>query len=202
MKRYLVFLLLLPFLTACPPPRDRREDSIKEFRKNHYNLTPLRKAAYRNIRFEVPQMLETDYSKSHVFRSTAYTLTEYQLGINFTVERFLDNDIYSELMIDQVVTKDLLNTFHDAYVTRRVNSLDGGTASYKKKVYNPLKFDGVIQTITAEPKYQYDQHLYYITATMKVEKEYYVFQLISEKDMMAYLYDDFVRILASVRKIK
>ncbi len=199
MKRIVLLLLLAPVLTACPPQKDRTEDVMKKFQENHFNLELLKKEVYGKIKFQLPESMEKDYATNYVYRRQALTRRDYNLGLAFSVERFTEGDMYSEMMEDYVVEEDLLNSFHDAYVNRRLESLYQGGLSFKKDVRSNVKFPGVIQVVTGESSRGYNA-LYYATATLKVEKEYYIFQMIAPKSMMDYVYDDFERILASVRK--
>lgn len=200
MKRLLFLLLLLPLLTACPPDKDTSKETLKKFRKDGYNMTSLKTHVYGTIRFRLPATMQHDYSTHYAYKSTAFRRREQNLGILFTAERFQEADRYSELMEEYVYAdNDLLNSFHDAYVNRRMHSLDQGGASFKKEVRSNVKFPGAIQVVSGESTYD-DALLYYATATLKVDEDYYIFQFICDKPMMDYVYDDFERILASVRK--
>ena len=199
MKRLLFFLLLMPLLTACPPGKDSGEDIVKNFRKNGYNMLPVKKHGYKKITFKLPESMEMDYSSHYTYKSDAYRYREHNIGIIFSIERFTEDDLYSTMMEDFIIEDDLLNSFHDAYVDRRLGSLHEGGASFKKDVRKNVKFPGTIQVVSGQSS-SGSELLYYATATLKVEKEYYLFQFICDKPMMDYVYDDFERILASVRK--
>ena len=200
MKRVIFFLLLLPLINACSPGKETSKDILKRFKTDGYNMSPLKRTVYGAIKFQLPETMEVDYSSTYAYKSTAFTRREYNLGILFSVERFTEGDLYSELMTDYpVVGDDFLNGFHDAYVNRRLESLYQGGTTFKKDVSKKVKFPGTIQVISGQSSEGYN-FLYYVTSTLKVDKDYYIFQFICEKEMMDYVFDDFERILASVRK--
>jgi len=201
MKRLIVIILLLPLLTACPKEKEEeRTDTAKAFRENGYNFPGYEKLTYKNIKLRIPTSFEYDYGSSYCYKVSALCRRDYALGIIFTVERFDEDDLESELMVDYMIEEDLLNGFHDAYVARRFESLYNGSVSFKKDIKKTVKFKGVIQTLSGNYSEYADQELYYVTATLKVGEEYYVFQMISPKEMMNYVYDDFEHILETVRK--
>lgn len=205
MKRLIVIIFIVPLLTgltACNEknPNEEEKDHVENFRNNGYNYTKLKKQGYKKIRFMVPDALKYNYTTNYCFKPDALSRRDFPLGIVFSVERLTKNDVNSELFEDYILTEDdLLNSFHDAYTERRYESLYESSSSFKKDVKKNVKFDGVIQTVRGQNS-SYSEELYYATATLQVDKEYYVFQMITTKDMMDYVYDDFERILASVRK--
>ena len=147
----------------------------------------------------MPKSFDIDYGNRHCYKSSALNRRDYTLGIIFTVERFTEDDLESELMEDYyLVDDDLLNSFHDAYADRRYESLTNASISFKKDTKKNIKFKGVTQTLSGRNS-SYSDDVYYAMATLKVRKEYYIFQFISKREMMDYVYDDFERLLASVR---
>jgi len=199
MKRLIPFLMLLPFLTACPSNSNQdSEDYLKAFRENGYNFTNLKKQGYKNIKFKMPSSFEYDYGTQYCFKNSALTRRDASLGIVFTVERLTESDLESELMEDYVMEDDLLNGFHDAYADRRYETLHNASISFKKDSKKNVKFIGITQTISGS-RSEYDEVLYYSMTTLKIKDEYYIFQLISKKEIMDYVLDDFERILTTVR---
>ncbi len=199
MKRLIFFLILLPFLSACPDNSDKdQEDHVKAFRENGYDFTNLKKQGYKNIKFKMPTSFEFDYGMQYCFKNSGLVRRDQQLGIVFTVERLTENDLESELMEDYVIEDDLLNGFHNAYASRRYESLHNASISFKKDTKKNVKFKGITQTISGA-RSEYDEVLYYNMASLKIKDEYYIFQFISKKEMMDYVLDDFERILTTVR---
>jgi len=203
MKHFFLIILLIPMLTACPGSnrsKQKQKDDVQAFYNNNYNFTNWKKHAYKGIKFKLPSSFEVDYGTRYCYKSSALTRRNYTLGVLFTVERFTEDDLESELMYNTVVEDDILNAFHDAYVDRRFRSLDEAGVSFKKDLRKNVKFKGVIQTVAGRTSEYAEEDLYYITATMQVDQSYYVFQFISAKALMDYVYDDFERLLATVRK--
>jgi hypothetical protein len=201
MKRLIIIVFIVPLLMACPrKSEDERTDTAKAFRENNYDFPAYRKTAYKNIKFRLPESFEFDYGNRYCYKSSSLNRRDFQLGIIFTVERFTEDDLESELMADYMIEDDLLNGFHDAYARRRYESLYEATVSFKKDLKKGSKFKGIIQTIGGKSSDYSEEYLYYVMATVKAEDEYYVFQFITQKEMMDYVYDDFEHILASIRK--
>lgn len=200
MKRLIVIILMIPLLTACPGNADKEQkDTAAAFRENGYNFVSYKKQDYKNIRFKLPKAFEFDYGSGYCYKRSSLNRRVFALGVIFTVERFTEDDLESELMEDYVIEEDLLNGFHDAYADRRYESLHNASISFKKDTKKNVKYKGITQTLSG--KYSdYADHLYYAMATLKIKDEYYVFQMIAKKDMMDYVYDDFERILATVRR--
>jgi hypothetical protein len=74
--------------------------------------------------------------------------------------------------------------------------------SIKKDLFSTSKKRGVIQIVRGSTTNLYNEFLLYATATIQLKNEYYVFQFITTSDMMNYAYDDFRRMLYSVKAIK
>jgi hypothetical protein len=201
MKHLIVLILIVPLLAGCPKDREEeRTDTAKAFRENGYNFPGFKKITYKNIRMQIPESFEFDYGSGYCYKASAMNRRDFALGVIFTVERFTEDDLESELMMDYMIEEDLLNGFHDAYVYRRYESLYNGSVSFKKDIKKTIKFKGVTQTLAGRYSEFTEQELYYAMATLKVKDEYYVFQLITPKAMMDYVYDDFEHILETVRK--
>ncbi|MBI3240201.1 MAG: hypothetical protein HYZ43_15355 [Flavobacteriia bacterium] len=200
MKRLIVMIFLLPLLVACSSDsKEENEDTLKTFRENGYNFSGYKKQGYKNIRFKLPKSFEFDYGNRYCYKPSSLNRRDYSLGVIFTIERFTEDDLESELMEDfYLIDEDLLNSFHDAYADRRFESLTDASISFKKDTKKNIKFKGVTQTLSGKGS-SYSDEVYYAMATLKVRKEYYVFQFISKREMMDYVYDDFERILATVR---
>lgn len=198
--RYL--LLLLPaFLIAGCFDYDKENKEIREaFKNNHYNFKLEKTVRYQGISFKLPEHFKKAYSHNYTVNSSSLTRICNPLNIYFSVERFGKNDLNRNFVSDFVIDQDLLNTFQDAYVWRRYSSLNNAGVSIKKELPKGFKHQGLIQTISGEGTYS--GQTYYVTSTLKVGNYYYVFQWITNKPVMNYTYDDFERILKSVRKSK
>lgn len=199
---YRLMLLFIPtfLMTGCFD-YDKENKEIREaFKNNHYNFKLDKTLKYEGISFKLPDHFKQNYSHNYTIKNSSLTRTSNAFNIYFSVERFNKSDLNREFVSNFVVKGDLLNTFQDAYVWRRFESLDNSGVSIKKELPKTFKNKGLIQTISGDGTYS--GQAYYVTSTLKVGKEYYVFQWITSKPIMNYTYDDFERILKSVRKSK
>ncbi len=150
------------------------------------------------IDFMISDMFETDYSDNYVLTDDAKCMVVYGIDVNFSVEVF----DASEAEVIQYSFDDEISAFdavHDHYVIKRQESLQTPVTSIKKKVPSSVGFPGYIQVIHGNDS-DYGENSSYFTATLKVDDEYYVFQLIGVKENVGYLYDDFIDILSSVER--
>lgn len=197
----LMFLFIPAFLIAGCFDYDKENKEIREaFKNNHYNFKLDKTLKYEGISFKLPDHFKQNYTHNYTIKNSSLTRTSNAFNIYFSVERFNKSDLYREFVTDFVVKNDLLNTFQDAYVWRRFESLDNSGVSIKKELPKTFKNKGLIQTVSGDGTYS--GQAYYVTSTIKVGEEYYVFQWITSKPIMNYTYDDFERILKSVRKSK
>lgn len=199
---YRLVLLFIPtLLVAGCFDYDKENKEIREaFKNNHYNFKLDKTLKYEGISFKLPDHFKQNYSHNYTIKNSSLTRISNAFNIYFSVERFNKSDLNREFVYDFVIENDLLNTFQDAYVWRRFESLDNSGISIKKELPKTFKNKGLIQTVSGDGTYS--GQAYYVTSTIKVGKEYYVFQWITSKPIMNYTYDDFERILKSVRKSK
>ncbi len=200
---YRILFLFMPcfFLLGCFDYDKENKELREAFKTNHYNFKLDKTLKYEGISFKLPGHFKQNFTHNYTVKSTSLTRTSNAFNIYFSVERFNESDLNREFVYDYVIDGDLLNTFQDAYVARRFESLDNSGVSIKKELpKKAFKNKGLIQTISGDGTYS--GQAYYVTSTLKVGKEYYVFQWISSKPIMNYTYDDFERILQSVRKSK
>ncbi|WP_343635979.1 hypothetical protein [Fluviicola sp.] len=199
---YRLVLLLIPvFLVVGCFDYDKENKELREaFKNNHYNFKLDKTLKYEGISFKLPDHFKQNYSHNYTIKSSSLTRTSNAFNIYFSVERFNQSDLNKAFVYDFVIDGDLLNTFQDAYVWRRFESLDNSGVSIKKELPKNFRNKGLIQTVSGDGTYS--GQAYYVTSTLKVGKEYYVFQWITSKPIMNYTYDDFERILKSVRKSK
>lgn len=199
---YRLVLLFIPSLLVVGCfDYDKENKEVREaFKNNHYNFKLDKTLKYEGISFKLPDHFKQNYSHNYTIKNSSLTRTSNALNIYFSVERFNKSDLNRAFVSDFVIEGDLLNTFQDAYVWRRFESLDNSGISIKKELPKTFRNKGLIQTISGDGTYS--GQAYYVTSTIKVGNEYYVFQWITSKPIMNYTYDDFERILKSVRKSK
>ena len=158
----------------------------------------LEKAYYNGIYYKISKLFSNDYNDNYVIQDNAKTKAIYSMDLNFSVEMF--DEAEAELLqfgFEEDISK--IDAVHDNYVIRRANTLEEPSVSIKKETPNSVGFPGYIQVVEGTSSY-YDEPASYFTATLEIDNEFYVFQLIGKKENMGYLYDDFIDLLSSVEK--
>ncbi len=201
MKLVIASFCLLLVLTACVE-NNASQVTLEDFKENNYNFNLDQKVKYKNISFELPTSFKKNFSTRITITNHGNTFVQSNLGIYFTVERFLPKDKSRAFVQDFVIEQDLLNTFQDAYAAKRFSTLENAGLSIKKDLFNSPKKVGVIQTLQGESSAFYGEEMIYGLATVQINQEYYVFQFITGKSLMNYSMDDFKRILHSVKPLK
>lgn len=200
-NHFLVFACLV-LLSACGGGKASvdKTNSLEKFRLNEYDMILDAKRKYKGIQFKMPSCF-LDYYGHSTIKSDGFERHTSTFNAYFSVERFSESDQYLNFVDGEVMTSDMLNLFHDAYVKARISTMNSGISSLKKKLPKKVKFPGVIQVVR-DMNPSYGEAAYYVVATLNVNRDYYIFQWETNKEMMGYTYDDFEDILASVRKKK
>lgn len=161
------------------------------------DLPDTQRKYYKGLSYQLSNILEFDYYDDYVIQDNAQTYTNYELGLHFSVEQFSrdEADVLTYLFDEEI---DRLNAVHDNYVIQRQNSLLKYAVAIKKELPKSVMYHGYIQVIQGD-EYSDQLGVTYMTATMEIDGEYFVFQMIGKRDNMGYLYDDFIDILSSVR---
>lgn len=202
MNRFSILLFAFLFLgTGCRSEQTDNQLTVDAFRKNHHNFKLTKKYNFKNISFKLSPFFERSFANYFMISSKGQAYKSTIIPVYFSVERFAENDRYESFLTNTIAHADFLNTLHDAYVKKRYTSLQNGAISIKKKVRSNVHFDGVIQTIAGASSITSTTN-YYLTATLRINDSFYVFQFIADPAIMSYLYDDFERILATVKPIR
>jgi len=158
----------------------------------------LRQEYFEGIHYTLSELFSTDYNDEYVISDNAITKVIYDIDVNFSVEVFdLDQAEAIQYGFDEEI--DLIDAVHDNYTLTRIKTLDNPTVTIKKETPKSVGFPGYIQVISGS-SYSYDSPASYFMATLDIDGEFYVFQLIGNEESMGYLYDDFIDILTSVEK--
>lgn len=153
---------------------------------------------YDGIRFKISKLFTEEYNDNFVVSDDALIKTVYGLDLHFSLEKFdADDADLIRFSFDEEIAS--LDAIHDNYIIKREASLKSHTTSIKKELPENISYSGYIQVVDGKSN-AYGTESSYFTATMEIEDNYYVFQLIGKKENMGYLYDDFIDILASVEK--
>ncbi len=182
-------------LTACPGSRSK--SALGQIQENGMDFPDLKSQRFSVVKFQLSSLFDRDYGVDYTIQNNASGFVIYDMDIHFSVERFESEEI--ELIQfafeDEIPPMDAV---HDNYVLKREASLEDAETGIKKELPKSVKFPGYIQVIEGA-RSDYGETSSYLTATLEIGSEYYVFQLIGREENMGYLYDDFIDILSSVR---
>lgn len=153
---------------------------------------------YDGIRFKISKLFEEEYNDNFVLSEDALVKTVFGLDLHFSLEKF-DPDDADLIRFSFDEELESLDAVHDNYIQKREASLNEYSTSIKKELPATVHYQGYIQVIDGKSN-SYGTESSYFTATLKIDSDCYVFQLIGKKENMGYLYDDFIDILASVEK--
>lgn len=200
MKQIFSIFWLIVFtqlVVACKSNRTK-QDFLDEFRENNYNFKLDRKIKFEGISFAFNSSFDIHYSKDFIIKKSGIVKSFYPLNIYFSVEKFTPNDVSMPFIASEVLRDDLLNSFHDAYVKRRFNSINEASVTIKKALPKRWKLKGVIQTVRGNMSL--NSFEYYAVASVEVKDAVFIFQWICRKEIMDYTFDDFERVLKSIQK--
>lgn len=195
MKVFFIFIVLV-FLLAAPSCTSNYKSDIEKLQDNDMNFPDLAKYQFEDISYLRPELLENSYEETNTISELSESYTSYDLNITFSTELFTASSI-DVLQYSNEFDKDDLNTLHDHHIRVRENSLNEFNSSVKKKIPAKIGRKGYIQVIHGNT-YDEGEDTSYFVATIEVNGEYYVFQLMGIRSNMGYLYDDFLNILTSI----
>ena len=195
MHTLLLFILMLFITTACPGSRVKSNKKILQ--ENNMNFPGIEETSFENITHILPEMFTDAYDSYYLISDKYDSYICYDLSVRLSVELFDTDQIETiQYTFDYETTP--LNAVHDNYIIQRQNSLTDFSTSIKKEIPDSTNQIGFIQIIHEEPSEGRAESTYYL-ATLDIDDEIYVFQMIGKRANMGYLYDDFLRIIASVR---
>jgi hypothetical protein len=195
-SRILIVLPLLLVLYACPGASHKSD--LKKIQENNMDLPDLRDRAYSGIRFKLSDLFRNSYNDDFVIQDNAKTMAIYGIDLNFSVEVFdKDEAELIQFAFDDEISA--LDAVHDNYVLKRMETFEEGEASIKKPCSKDVKYPGYTQVLHGKNLF-YGDMTTYMMATVEIDNEYYVFQLIGKRENMGYLFDDFEDILVSITK--
>ncbi len=186
---------LFLLLTACPGSSHKND--IKKLQENGMDFPDPRNESFRGVDFRISDMFVNDYSDSYVIQDNALTMVVYAIDVNFSIEEFTEDEaeVFQFSFEEEI---NALDAVHDHYVIRRARTLDNPTISIKKELPKTVKYPGYIQTIHGSSDEDYNFDSSYFTATLEIDGNFYVVQMIGKRSNMGYLYDDFIDILNSI----
>ncbi len=180
--------------TACPP--SDQFDAEKKIHNNNNNLPKPIKETFDGITFELSSIFEYNYDNYYTLKTEAFTRSNYDLGLRFSVESFSANEVsVIKFAFDEEM--DDIEALHTYYIKKRQESVESQFTSEMKPIPSNIGLDGFIQVIDGQ-KYEESISSTYFTATFKIDSQIYVAQMIGKTGNMDYLYDDFLVILRSI----
>jgi len=195
-RLFTIGFLVLFVITGCPG-RTYKSD-LKKIQENNMDLPLPSKSFFNGIQYRISGLFRDNYNNDYVLSNNASTKSIYDIDLNFSVESFSSSEAEAyAFLFEGEISK--LDAVHDNYIKKRSESLKEFNISIKKELPKTVKYPGYIQIIHGSSN-SYSENASYFTATMEIEDEYFVFQLIGKEENMGYLYDDFIEILNSVTK--
>ena len=198
MKLISFFILLLTIVVLFACSGKSTQSMATALIENHMDFPEAEKKEYKNITFQLSPSFIKPVSSNYTLKKHAFTRIIYDLHLNFSIECFSESEA-KKIQTKFSESTNKLNAIHDYYVRKRENSIYSSALSIKKDLPKVKGKEGLIQVIEGST-YKTSVTNSYFASTLKIGKEYYVFQLIGKRDNMGYLYDDFQSILASVKK--
>ncbi len=197
-KKSFLFFFCCLILTACPVAD--KDNGLKKFKENHFDFSDFKRCYHKGIYFFLPSYFRQDYNKSYLYKKDGISLVNDENGIFFSCERFDENEVedYKFAFQDK---KNSLDVVHAFYIEERRNSMEDVRISLLHQVKQKNKSKVFYQVIEGS-KYSYGTKMVYFVGTgeKKIQEKtfYYVFQMVSTKEISAYLIDDFRTILSRI----
>ena len=169
---------------------------LERIQKNNMDLPNAQRFSFSGIRYRLSTLFSRTYYSDFVLAQDFEVKSINELDLYFSIERF--SEVESEgirYQFDNDIS--LLDAVHDNYAIKRNASLEEATISIKKAVPESVGFPGVMQTISGENYSGLSANTYFL-ASLDVNGDIYVVQLIGKEENMGYLYDDFIEIISSI----
>jgi hypothetical protein len=191
----LASIFALFILGGCVKPSDGK--AKHSFVKNGYNLVNLQTETFHEIHFKLSDFFEeSNYSGQFVMKNNSKVYSIPSMNIYFSVELFTPNDIISIRKGNYEVSSDL-TVLMDHYIYSREKSLSNYATSIRKQNKTKSGLPLCYQTIKVNSDLADPVQIYEIGA-IDTKKGKFVFQFFGNGEPLAYLHDDFLKILRSV----
>ena len=203
MKIQVIFSLILVslVLTACPKEEPEQAQvpltDLERIQLNNMDLPDERRHFFSGIRYRLSELFQRSNDDYFVLAEDYDVKLIYDLRLYFSIERFSEAEAIGIRYSFDYDSISLLNAVHDNYAIKRNASLEEATVSIKKAVPESVGFEGVMQTISGKNYFGNPANTYFM-ASLNVNNDIYVVQLIGKEENMGYLYDDFIKIISSI----
>ncbi len=195
----LLSLLVGAFLlSGCPSERGQYVSDLQRLQQNNMDLPDPVKYYFNGIQYKVSNMLLPHYNDDYVISDLYEIKMNTELNLYFSIESFSRSDAEGfRFNFEESGFITLLDAVHDNYAVKRNESLDEGKVNIKKNVPKSVGFPGVMQVISGSTYRNATPNSYFF-ATLELDDQFLVVQLIGKEENMGYLYDDFIEILNSI----
>lgn len=197
MRIHLLLIPLLGFLLAgCPGSINHTQKKIEE---NDLNLPNPTGRNGLGIRFMLSELFETDYySHFSLNSSNSLTFSTQNSEILVSIERFTPSALSSIQFQNPIENQPDLEALRDYFAEKRKASSQNSIISEPIELYSKTKKKGWMQSVEdTHSGNNYDLH--YLIGTISFKGNFYVVQMVSGKENMAYLLDDFLELIKSIR---
>lgn len=199
-KHSIVFSLVVSalLLGACESDGTLYQSDVQRVQKNHMDLPDPIRCYFNGIQYELSSMFHPHYDDSYVLGDLYEIRVNYGLHMYFSIESFSESEAEEiQFMFENGDEMTLLDAVHDHYAIKRNESLEEATVSIKKNVPKSVKYPGVMQVISGSTYSEAVPNSYFF-ATLEINDQIVVVQLIGKKENMGYMHDDFIDILSSI----
>lgn len=193
---YLFFPLSF-ILYGCPTPQNEVEKIIEENKMDLPNLKPHNQLG---ISYELSELFTISNYQTITIKSTSNSSVSYATAdqsILFTIEKFSPSEITTLQFSSETDDQSDIEVLHNYYCNAILNSNYNTVSSEIENLFPKTRKKGILQHI--ESTSNENNRLHFFLASIHFKGNYYVFQFIAGKQIMPYLYNDFLKIITSIR---
>ena len=197
------FLASIIVLTGCPAKTERK--AAREIYQNNMNFnfkSPF-KINYNGIEFLLPNKFTRDYNNYESVCTNGSDIRTFSFGdLNLY---FGFSEIKQEELNNILFINDLLNPLNaileDAALKRKQSMFKVGEVSEVEtiKCNQPCIMVTITEPFQKSYSWEEDYSSLYYVAAIKKKNRYYIIQFCGKKDKMIYFFDDFKRIIRSIK---
>lgn len=195
----LISLIVGAFLlTGCPEKAAQGMSDLQRVQQNNMDLPNPMKYYFNGVQYRLSNIFIPHYNDDYVISSMHDIKMNPELHLHFSIESFSRDDAEGfRFSFGDSEDIKLLDAVHDHYAVKRNESLEEAKVNIKKDLPKTVGFPGYIQVISGSV-YRRSAPNSYFFATLELEDQFLVVQLIGKEENMGYLYDDFLEILSSI----
>lgn len=196
--KILIQALIIFILSVAANCSGTYSPSIKKIQQNKMDFPDPEKRMHSGFSFELSKLFTDSYTSNFVLQKQATTKSISDINIFFSVETF-DKSAIDRVRFAKETNDSDLELIHNYYLGIRMNSLYEKSLSTRKNLPKKVGFKGYTQQVIGRTQYD-EKKTTYLTASVQIDQQIHVFQLIGPSENMGYFYDDFIRILESIEK--